>query len=683
MIKTIKKLLFIGLGLGLLLPQLVLADGMVVPPPDYWIQETDQKAVIFYDQGVETLVLSITFEGDADDFGWVVPVPNQPTVEKGSDELFTSLQELTGISRYYAPSDILGLGGVEEKDQGVTIIETKQIEYYDVTVLSSTDKDALTKWLNENGYDFPSSASYILESYIQNQWYFVAMRINAESLEWSDVSQQLRTGHAIPVAISFETKNIVYPLKISSVVSQSDNDTSNGDVTYKDGKINKGIYVDSNDKFSFSATEVISNKGGTIEMWVKPSWFEDQKGYFQLLSVQDKNSGEVLYFRITRDYSTSKYYLQLSSYPEGAKYRIWGSEEIDIKRNEWQHLAVTWQEGEIPVFYLNGEKINVQAKYDSSFSAKDTTDGTLYIGQRLNESSVARSVIDELAIFSKARTAEEILADYNKGVDEEALEVEDDTTFLAHFDSSLKEEKSGNSITYGKFLLDTIWEPYSQSSTVNILLYVFADHKKTLPEFNTTWANWVKKKDIQEMALDDQGNPWIESSKGKYFLTKLTRNMSFSEMTEDLFLRDTDDNKKVGAGASNWDKIKKEIVSLILLALFYFAIIFLASVFSPFGVLFIVGTLLQFLSKKRTAHVIAWILQGLAIFFYIVTIIMFFWVPVFGSTLLETARGIPLYSISSATRDIIGLIIVLIPILVFLAMMAMVMFLQIRHQRKK
>ena len=37
------------------------ADGGVFPPPYYWIQESGQRAVIFYEKGRETLILSITF----------------------------------------------------------------------------------------------------------------------------------------------------------------------------------------------------------------------------------------------------------------------------------------------------------------------------------------------------------------------------------------------------------------------------------------------------------------------------------------------------------------------------------------------------------------------------------------------------------------------------------------------
>ena len=60
-----------------------------------------------------------------------------------------------------------------------------------------------------NNYNFPDSASYILDSYIDNGWYFVAMKINPQSLEWKDVPQQLREGHATPVVLKFKTDKIM------------------------------------------------------------------------------------------------------------------------------------------------------------------------------------------------------------------------------------------------------------------------------------------------------------------------------------------------------------------------------------------------------------------------------------------------------------------------------------------
>ncbi|RLG90176.1 MAG: hypothetical protein DRO36_06550 [Candidatus Hecatellales archaeon] len=719
----LKKLLFVVFGVALLVPQIALADGMVVPPKDYWIQETDQKAVIFYDKGIETLVLSITFRGDAEDFGWVVPVPAKPEVSKGSDGLFTSLQELTGYTRAYLEAPVFGLGAAGDyEEKSVTIIETKKVDYYEVTVLSSTDKDALTEWLNDNGYDFPSSASYILDSYIQNGWYFVAMKINPQSLDWKDVSQQLREGHATPVAISFATKNIVYPLKISSVMSQTTSSqttnsnantntstttntntstTGGGVPTYTTGRIGKGIEISSNEIFSFSANSAFNTKEGTIEMWLKPTsgWVSSGSGYRELLNVVNSQGNDVFELRRGKDATHDN--LQFIAYD--SSFTAWKTSDqqpLSWDSSQWYYVAATWSEDSSPQIYINGIAQTMEVSYSgASWSMSSATDGTLYIGQRGRYlgSYAARAVIDEVRISSQRKTVEEIGAAYSQVLSNRPFEAEDNTLFLAHFNGDLTEEKSGEQINYNEKIgqvrgdsTDRLAQvsvkrvpSYYRPDTVAITLYVFADHKKTLPGFNTNWANWVKKEDIKEMALDDQGNPWITPKESKYFLTKLSRNMKYSEMTEDLFLRQADDNKKVGEGVTDWDKIKKQIGPLLIASLIYFAIVFLGSLFSPFGVLFIIGALLQFLSKNRTVRAIFWVLQGIAVLLYIATVIILLFVPIFGESVWEAMGGIPLYSVSTDLRQTIGFIIAFTPVLVVVAMMIIVMFLQVRYQRKK
>jgi len=200
------------------LPAKIKADGGVFPPPYYRIQESGQKAVIFYDKGKETLILSITFKGDAKDFGWVIPVPQKPEVAKGSDEIFTSIQEITGKYRRFGYTNVMQLpmmGATREEE--VTVVETKKIDYYEIAVLSATDSKALAKWLSDNGYQYPEESAYILNDYVNNQWYFVAVKISPEAQRADEVIQGLKEGHATPLKLEFNSESIIYPLRISAI----------------------------------------------------------------------------------------------------------------------------------------------------------------------------------------------------------------------------------------------------------------------------------------------------------------------------------------------------------------------------------------------------------------------------------------------------------------------------------
>ena len=210
--RNLSKLLFLLFTFSFFLPISVSADGGLFPPPNFYVGHTDQKAVIFHDQGVETLIISITFQGNAKDFGWVVPTPTKPEVDKSSDELFLALEELTRKPIIYQDKGLMPT----MLEGSVEVLETKEVGIYEIKILKADDPKALSSWLNENGYNFPQEASYILEDYIKNKWYFTAVKVRP-GLVWQGVEDQLRSGHATPLKLVFKSEQIVYPLKITSV----------------------------------------------------------------------------------------------------------------------------------------------------------------------------------------------------------------------------------------------------------------------------------------------------------------------------------------------------------------------------------------------------------------------------------------------------------------------------------
>ena len=95
-----KSLLILGLVMVLVAPINTSADGCFVVPKFVWdkhkdIAEPTQKAILVYDAGQEDLILQVKYEGPVDDFGWLIPVPNLPTVQKGSMKCFYELSQYT------------------------------------------------------------------------------------------------------------------------------------------------------------------------------------------------------------------------------------------------------------------------------------------------------------------------------------------------------------------------------------------------------------------------------------------------------------------------------------------------------------------------------------------------------------------------------------------------------------
>lgn len=229
------KLLQLILALIIVAPFLSRADGVFV---FRWnkqgdINEPTQKAILFFDKGREDMVLQVKYEGPAEEFGWLVPVPGLPEVRKGSMECFYELSKLTQKKAYTlgemaAPSHGRGI-----PDDSINVIKIETVGAYEVTILGAGDAGKLREWLDANGFSFPKDKTDVLEGYVKKHWYFIAARINPVLNGFASLGskiiplgkktislstrKQLANGELHPLVISFDTEKCVYPLAISAV----------------------------------------------------------------------------------------------------------------------------------------------------------------------------------------------------------------------------------------------------------------------------------------------------------------------------------------------------------------------------------------------------------------------------------------------------------------------------------
>jgi len=202
----------------------VLADGGFFPRSMYRdLYESEQKAVILYGNSTgnytEQLILSVSFEGDAEDFAWVIPVPNLPDIAVTDAELFWELSDFTAVEVPRGGGCFAAFPGEGEgEDGGVDVIEEQVVGPYATATLSATNATALADWLNANGYIFPEEGEEIVSEYIEKEWYFVATKINAieESTNYT-----LAVGAIEPIVLSFASNQTVYPLRISSLSTKT------------------------------------------------------------------------------------------------------------------------------------------------------------------------------------------------------------------------------------------------------------------------------------------------------------------------------------------------------------------------------------------------------------------------------------------------------------------------------
>ena len=221
-----------------------LSDGMFMPAKlsprvagQTGVASTAQKAVIIdMLQGEEILLLQTTYQGPADDFAWVIPVPGLP----GKNDVFSASPEFLDVvfgqttPRIHTEMDdpvpsvsfaggpdfassLRATAGFVGHQPEVFVHQRMQVGMYDAAVLSATGAGVLTRWLLENDFQVPQNATELLATYVEKSWYFVALRIMPEEIARSAVAEDVD-----PIGIRFKTDRLVFPLTISRASSREE-----------------------------------------------------------------------------------------------------------------------------------------------------------------------------------------------------------------------------------------------------------------------------------------------------------------------------------------------------------------------------------------------------------------------------------------------------------------------------
>ncbi len=178
------------------------------------LEQTAQEGIIVYKDGVEDLVLKITYQGKPQDFAWVIPFPSVPEISKESAELFAEL--FAYVEHAIAKESgekAFGCGMKSEEEEGrVEVIARKIVGSYETTTVKEKTKGALNLWLKENGYIELKGAEKELEHYRKLGWVFVAVKVR-DAVAAGEQSVDLH-----PLSFKFATEKqgeMVYPLKVS------------------------------------------------------------------------------------------------------------------------------------------------------------------------------------------------------------------------------------------------------------------------------------------------------------------------------------------------------------------------------------------------------------------------------------------------------------------------------------
>ena len=230
-LSILRKTIFAGTVMFFLaMISVARADGCFVAPR--WnktkdINEPTQKAIILHDAGQEDLILQVKYEGPAEEFGWLIPVPGLPTVRKGSMDCFYELSKLTQF--HSISMGMQGARGSHGGESDVEVIEVKTVGAYEIAILSASSAAGLTEWLELHQFAFPKEHQKVLDGYIKQNWYFIAAKINPDRNGFTlkatpptkIISQSMRkklaSGELHPLVISFPSAQCFFPLAISAV----------------------------------------------------------------------------------------------------------------------------------------------------------------------------------------------------------------------------------------------------------------------------------------------------------------------------------------------------------------------------------------------------------------------------------------------------------------------------------
>ena len=188
---------------------------------------------------IENFTVQPKFEGNALDFGMVIPTPTQPKLSDMPRDFFKHLAVYTIMKKRETPHSKLlpnlvvyerlafarGQGGGKatkesddlaraDKKKTVIVLETGVVGSLDYKIIEATRADDLFQWLKDNKYSY-SGDEATLNHYIQKKWLFTVMKI--DTMQMKRNKDGTFDGEVTPTRFQFSSDKLVYPLKITQI----------------------------------------------------------------------------------------------------------------------------------------------------------------------------------------------------------------------------------------------------------------------------------------------------------------------------------------------------------------------------------------------------------------------------------------------------------------------------------
>src|SRR5262245_50657099 len=211
---TLRTRWLLPAALALLLPAPVDAACCYFSAQNADILQPAQKVFITFDpqKQIESFTVQPKFEGNALDFGMVIPTPTQPKLNEMPRDFFKHLAIYTIMRKREFPvskllpliepqDPRLALGAFnfapaangaafklsqvaekQERKPAIKILEVGTVGSLDYKIIEAGRADDLFKWLKDNKYSY-SGDEATLNFYIQKKWLFTVMKIDTMQMK--------------------------------------------------------------------------------------------------------------------------------------------------------------------------------------------------------------------------------------------------------------------------------------------------------------------------------------------------------------------------------------------------------------------------------------------------------------------------------------------------------------------
>jgi hypothetical protein len=190
------------------------------------VNQPSQKAFLTWDpaEKLESFTVQPRFEGNAADFGMVIPTPSRPRLNEMPRDFFKELAVFTilkpmPLDKYkpFLPPFAAVPGSVvrrDAEDSSVKVIEAGVVGSLDYKIITAERADDLFAWLKENQYRYAGDEQ-TLDHYIQKAWFFTVMKIDPKQMKRNPDGSY--SGEVTPTRFTFSSDQLIYPLRITRI----------------------------------------------------------------------------------------------------------------------------------------------------------------------------------------------------------------------------------------------------------------------------------------------------------------------------------------------------------------------------------------------------------------------------------------------------------------------------------